>query len=265
MSASDLRPVDGTRHQSDRVPGVVLELGATLALAAGPHRGWTGGARDCPAGAMVSALRGRALRRRRAALGTGQPAGRRLRLAGRRRTRPGVARMAGSGRGRALDGRNRPGDVPCRGGRPGCPSGEHAPDGAADGRPAAAGGRTGRGPGIRPSYRPGSGHRLAVAAGADLRALAYPQPHPHRARHVPGARIRRDRRRRWARLRQRLVRVHLLPGSPGRFPHHEGQHAGDAHRSGLSQRVAVQRVQGRAARTYPSCMRWGNRAISSGG
>ena len=58
--------------------------------------------------------------------------------------------MAGSGRGRALDRRDRPGGGLRRGGYAGCAAGERALDGASGGGPAAAGDRTGRGSGIRP-------------------------------------------------------------------------------------------------------------------
>ena len=138
-------------------------------------------------------LRRRALRRRRTALGAGQPAGRRLRPAGRGRTRPDAARRARPVRGRPVDRRARPpasaSPAPSAAPRPrrarswwGC-------------RPRSFSCRRSRRP--RPGRSPAAhGGELAPAPGRDLRALRRPQPHPHRARHVPVAHLRRDPGRR---------------------------------------------------------------------
>ena len=90
----------------------------------------------------------------------------------------------------------------------------------------------------RPASRERGG-RLAAAAPGDLRALRPPQRHPHRAGPVPHVRVQRDPRRRSTRLRPQLVGIHLLPGSPGGVPVHEGERTGDAHRDSVAQRGAV--------------------------
>ena len=147
-------------------------------------------------------------RGRRAALGAGEPAARRLRAPGRRRARPGITRVANAVRSRLVGRR-----APCRRGirRQGRSRSARRGRGAGD----AAGNR----PHVIPVGRMATADaltaarrrdRLAVAAARDLRTLSHAQPHPHRARHVPDIHVRRYPGGRPFHLRSRLVRLHLL-------------------------------------------------------
>ena len=100
--ASSLRPVDGARDQPDRVPRGVLGTCARLGLASWARRRRSGGTQHRHAGPMVPTVRSSALRGRRAALGAGESAARRLRTTGRRRARPGITRLANAVRNRLV-------------------------------------------------------------------------------------------------------------------------------------------------------------------
>ena len=86
--ASRLRSLDGPRHQSVRVPGLVLAAGAVVGLAARSHGRHARGRRGPSAGTVVLTVCRRTLGRRRIALDPGQSAACRLRLADRDRSRP---------------------------------------------------------------------------------------------------------------------------------------------------------------------------------
>ena len=226
--APSLRPVDGARNQPDRVPGGILGTRARLGLAPWARRRHPGGSQHRHAGQMVPTLRIGALRGRRAALGAGKSAARRLRAPGRRRARPGITRVANAVRGwlvgrraharRCISQRPRSRSASCK----------RSPGGSAGDRPSAPVGQRRDGPGNpwRPvGCRP---DRWVVAAARDLRTLKHAQHHPRSARRVPDIHVRRYSGRRPFRLRSRLVRLHLLPGSSRRLQKHDRRDARDA-------------------------------------